>query len=417
MRVGHQLGAITLMMTSILLSLALMLFIGMYKTTFYEIKRAQNEITSRKSFWLAEGGVECAIAQYFPSQKIPASIQVCDDTLSVTTKLWSDSITGDVVASATSGNQTISRRFALATSKLKSGAIQTSASIKIKSSLVINTPDPGMEEDEGWECAAFRFKGHLSVKGSLINRGLSDGPVPSEEFMSHKKCLQEHLTTVVGDCSSSSDPKCFANDFVQDDQLSVFEDFFGVPRHQHDAVRTNGMFREINLETQTAEGLWERKNCGEEILQQLRQNNLHLWINGSCVISDDYLADIKVLSEASDGITLLVHEGIFAMQGAASIKGVLFHFNQDFEPSIEQWQQLGISDSITTHFPEDQSLAAYYQDGSFMITGGAFFDYSNVEHLALFRDSLSFQYNHDVITHSSSSSSSYLWKKGAWRDF
>ncbi len=199
--------------------------------------------------------------------------------------------------------------------------------------------------------------------------------------------------------------------------LAYLKIFFCVPRHQHDAVRTNGMFREINLETQTAEGLWERKNCGEEILQQLRQNNLHLWINGSCVISDDYLADIKVLSEASDGITLLVHEGIFVMQGAASIKGVLFHFNQDFEPSIEQWQQLGISDSITTHFPEDQSLAAYYQDGSFMITGGAFFDYSNAEHLALFRDSLSFQYNHDVITHSSSSSSSYLWKKGAWRDF
>ncbi len=417
MKVKYQRGAIALMMTSILLSLALMLFIAMYKTTFYEIKRAQNEIDSRQSFWLAEGGVECAIAQFFPLKTLPANILACDQTLLVTSKLWLDSTTGDVVVSATSGNQKVSRRFALAESTLKSGAIQTSASMKFKSSVVINTPDPGREADEGWECTAFRVKGHLSATGALENKGLSTGPKPSEEFVSHKKCLEEYVTKISGSCSSLSEPKCFAHDIVQDDQLSVFEDFFGVSREQHDVVRTNGIFSEINLESQTVTGEWMGKDCGAEILKQLRQGNLHLWINGSCVISKSHLTDIKALSEASDGITLLVHEGIFAMQGAVTIKGVLFHFNQDFEPSIARWQQLGIADSLGANFSEEQELAVYYQEGSFEITGGAFFDYANTEHLALFNDSLSFQYNQDVITHSSSAGASYRWKKGTWRDF
>lgn len=51
-----QQGFATLLITSILLSAALVFTLGSYKTLFYQIKRAQNEVKSRQDHWLAEGG-------------------------------------------------------------------------------------------------------------------------------------------------------------------------------------------------------------------------------------------------------------------------------------------------------------------------------------------------------------------------
>ncbi|MBY6199342.1 hypothetical protein [Vibrio hangzhouensis] len=409
-------GAMTLLTTALLLSLALMLALGMYKTSLYEIKRAQNEVESRKAFWLAEGGVECAIAQYYPSKVIPAVVKSCDTSLTVTQAITLDSESGDVVIAALSGDHKVSRRFARGTSNLKSGAIQTSASMKVKTSLAIKTPDPGDHTSGGWECIAFRFKGKLTIEGALTNDGLIHGSDPSEDFISEQDCLREHKSTFNGGCSSS-DPRCFGQDFVYDDTLSVFEDFFGIPVSQHDAVRTNGTFTEIDLETNNGDGELKRKNCGQVIVEQLAKGNLHLWLNGSCVISASHLNEIRTLSQASDGITLLIHDGLFVLQGAATIKGVLFHFNPSFTPSPEIWHELNLADSANTHFPDDYGSAAYYQGGSFDITGGAYFDYANVNHLALFRDSLALHYNRDVIVNSSSALASHAWKKGSWRDF
>ncbi|MGR5175970.1 hypothetical protein ACPV4B_06795 [Vibrio parahaemolyticus] len=416
MKRGCHVGAMTLMTTTLLMSLALMLTLGMYKTSLYEIKRAQNEVESRKAFWLAEGGIECAIAQYYPSKVIPAVVKSCDTSLAVTQGITLDSMSGDVVISALSGAQKVSRRFMEGMSNLKSGAIQTSASMKIENSLAIKTPDPGKERAGGWECSAFRFKGHLEVRGSVKNQGVTTTK-PYADFESGKGCLDSHLSVVSGLCSSSTEPKCFNQDFVNDEKLSVFEDFFGISVSQHDAVRTNGTFTEIDLETNNGDGELERKNCGQVIVEQLAQGNLHLWLNGSCVISASHLNEIKTLSQASDGITLLIHEGLFVLQGAATIKGVLFHFNPSFTPSPEIWHELNLADSANTHFPDDYGSAAYYQGGSFDITGGAYFDYANVNHLALFRDSLALHYNRDVIVNSSSALASHAWKKGSWRDF
>lgn len=56
----YQQGIATLLITSILLSVALVVTLGSYKNLFYQIKRAQNEVKARQEHWLAEGGLECA---------------------------------------------------------------------------------------------------------------------------------------------------------------------------------------------------------------------------------------------------------------------------------------------------------------------------------------------------------------------
>ncbi len=50
----YQQGIGTLLITSILLSVALVVTLGSYKI-FYQIKRAQNEVKARQEHWLAEG--------------------------------------------------------------------------------------------------------------------------------------------------------------------------------------------------------------------------------------------------------------------------------------------------------------------------------------------------------------------------
>ncbi|NVD06043.1 hypothetical protein FCU94_03865 [Vibrio sp. JPW-9-11-11] len=61
-RISSSRGAITLLMTTALLAVTLMLSLGMMKTVFYQLKRAQNELKQRQLHWRAEGGIECAVA-------------------------------------------------------------------------------------------------------------------------------------------------------------------------------------------------------------------------------------------------------------------------------------------------------------------------------------------------------------------
>ncbi|MDF4810962.1 hypothetical protein P3536_24295, partial [Vibrio parahaemolyticus] len=54
-----QQGAAALLVVSVLLVAALMMSLGSYKSLFYQIKRANNQIEARQEHWLAEGGLEC----------------------------------------------------------------------------------------------------------------------------------------------------------------------------------------------------------------------------------------------------------------------------------------------------------------------------------------------------------------------
>ncbi|MEI8672869.1 hypothetical protein P4S52_14315 [Vibrio sp. SA48] len=57
MRRAKWRGAITLLVTTLLLAITLMLVLGSYRATLYQIKRAQNEIETRQDHWRAEGGL------------------------------------------------------------------------------------------------------------------------------------------------------------------------------------------------------------------------------------------------------------------------------------------------------------------------------------------------------------------------
>lgn len=53
-------GVATLLITSMMLSVAMVFVLGSSGTTLYQVKRAQNTLFSRQAHWLAEGGLTCA---------------------------------------------------------------------------------------------------------------------------------------------------------------------------------------------------------------------------------------------------------------------------------------------------------------------------------------------------------------------
>lgn len=56
-------GALTLVMSSILLAGVLVVSLGLFRNLFFHIKLAQNQTRSSQTYWLLEGGVECAYAR------------------------------------------------------------------------------------------------------------------------------------------------------------------------------------------------------------------------------------------------------------------------------------------------------------------------------------------------------------------
>ncbi len=73
---GQQ-GAITLLMTSMLLVMTLALSVTGYRQIYFQIKRSQNELISRQAFWIAEGGLECLYAQLQDAHSVPSPFSLC----------------------------------------------------------------------------------------------------------------------------------------------------------------------------------------------------------------------------------------------------------------------------------------------------------------------------------------------------
>ncbi|MCL9776009.1 hypothetical protein [Vibrio methylphosphonaticus] len=410
--VNKQMGMVTLLTTSLLLIVALVIALGGYKNTFYEVKRSQNEIASRQAHWAAEGGVECGIAQYMITRTIPASILACDLEANIVPEIIVDSTNSEVVISATVQRREVSRRFTHSFQAF-SGAIQSTSDLYIYGSTSIYTPDPGQLSDNGWECIAAKYDGELKVVGSIDNKGLNHGLPPYDGFDNQRKnCATSHMTS---DSNSS-----LKNDFQFENDLKVFESFFNIPIKNHDQVKSSEAFTVLEGIVSGSSMIKAVPNCGKVLTEQLEKGNSKLWVEGSCEIGSTELHALSQASAKTKGILLVVHEGLFSVMGTGSINGVLFHFNQDFSPELAMWE--GFEAGVYLHHESNdfelpyRERTSYYQHGSFTVTGGQFFETPDPQ-VAIFNNSLAFNYNRDVIDHARQGVTSTTWKKGSWRDF
>ncbi|NOH98044.1 hypothetical protein [Vibrio sp. 99-70-13A1] len=407
----NQQGAVVLLVTSVLLVSALMLTFGSYRSVFYQIKRAQNEVEARKQHWEAEGGLECGFTQFKNEGSLPPIISVCSMKNQIT-PVFNVIPTGYQISSV-SGHSHLKKNIVFGGS-LSSGAMQSSADVYFYSSATFSTPDPGALSSDGWECVALRYRNRF-YSSSVDNKGVIHGVPPYSSFNnpSGADCSNvvgnDHLSNGTGD------------DFYHDPNVKPFESFFGVPAADHNEIRDEGSFFVIN-------GGGAPKilsNCGQVLATQINAGNHHLWVEGGCEVTQDQYNNLVDATAATDGVTILIHDGLMSFMGKPStgatsnkLKGVLFHFNVDYSPTPADWASFD-ANIYLNHVPSVieesyRTIASYYQHGAFTVSGGQYFDTPN--QAAVFFDSLDFRFNKDVIDNSRKEFMKIQWQKGSWND-
>ncbi len=149
----------------------------------------------------------------------------------------------------------------------------------------------------------------------------------------------------------------------------------------------------------------------------------YLWIEGGCEIKKSEYNDLVNAAAETDGVLILVHDGILSVMGRPDrdastlpFKGVLFHFNREFVANPYQWIWFD-ANSMVNHpsspiHPSFRQIASYYQYGSFAFSGGQYFDTPG--QAALFNDALDFSFNGDVINSVQANVNPPKWKQGSW---
>jgi len=405
----HQNGVATLVIVSVLLMVTLVVTMGSYKSLFYQIKRAQNEIKARQDHWLAEGAIECAFAQFKQNNKVPPLVTDCDSGQGVIAQFIATS-SGQRIA-AYSDYSSLQKEI-LSTGEVKSGAMQSSADLFFYSSATFSTPDPGELTPKGWECVALRYRNRFYAS-VVDNKGVIHGKKPFEGFDSKgRDCAPTHKTT-------SASWGYLGGDFVKDENLSLFEQFFNVPPAEHDRVKKKESITVV-------EGSGIPKvihNCGKVLTDNIRAGNPYLWIEGSCEIKQSEYNDLISAADTTDGVLIVVHEGVLSLMGKPNngansqpFKGVLFHFNSEFVARPAHWSGFEANQNLN-HSPSVvhesyRTIASYYQFGSFTFSGGQYFDTPG--QAAVFNDALDFRFNSDVIDSIQGNINPPKWKQGSW---
>ncbi len=411
-----QQGVAALLVISVLLVAALMMSLGSYKSLFYQVKRAKNQIEARQKNWLAEGGVECAWSQFRVKNAVPTVVTDCGSGLSTIPNFTSTS-SGYLVTSNV-GFTSINKEIMMG-GNLGYGAMQSSADLYFHSSATFSTPDPGELGRNGWECVALRYKKRF-YSTVVDNKGVIHGDPPYVNFdnSTSKDCANtstnDHLSSSVGGVGAGKD-------FTQDTGLKPFDSFFGVKAEDHNDIRDNGVFHII---TGSAVGNVV-PDCGKTLTTAIQSGKHHLWVEGSCEIKQSEYNALVNSTSSTNGVTVLIHDGLFSVMGPPSsgassnkFKGVLFHFNYGFAPTTADWVGFDANGHLN-HVPsvvEDsyRTIASYYQHGSFTVSGGQYFDSEG--QAAVFFDSLDFRYNKDVVDNSRNAHAIPRWKKGSWND-
>ncbi|GLT15532.1 hypothetical protein [Vibrio algivorus] len=431
---SKQRGAATLLVAVLLLASVLVLSLASYKGVFFQAKRAQNEIEARIAHWIGEGGLECAYTKMYQDrdQSVLVSGTIYFDSDCVVPMNLSsmniDSLGGQKYRIEPEFEQSgilispVSKVVDFSRNR-STGAIKATADLYIRGTGTFNPPDPGNELASGWECVGLRYKNNFEMIGAIDNKQFYAATnYPSASFNPNgKQCLSSHVTT------SSANLK---RDFQYDDKLDPFQEAFDLSSSLWTEVRDNPIYDFDIIQTSSLivgnASVNPASKCGEAVKNKIESGSTRIWVEGSCELYNDpvvtqpqWLSEIAAATQDTDGVLLLVHNGIFSIHGSGEFKGSLFHINNSFSPTASDWNGLygeSVKNQLSSYFPSVPTSAdvAYVQNGSFVFTGGQSLDLDG--QIAYFNNGLDFKYNSDVLD-SIFGVLPPRWLKGSWNDF
>ncbi|EOB4247066.1 hypothetical protein [Vibrio metschnikovii] len=369
----HQQGIATLLITAILLSITLVITLGSYKNLFYQIKRAQNEVSARQSYWLAEGGVECLYAYIAqdPTRITGLSKQVSGEANNCKQQLQLDEL--QLIPLENSVYRIYARQgYAQVNKQIYSyttgtGAIQTNANLRLVGSFEIQPEAVGEADNDGfYDCIAVRYKYQVEFHPSS-----GSGLQTQDADAGTKPCKPNSKTSIAGSREgefSTKDSPEFKTDFVQDKYIKPFESYFGLAYTpaNYQKIKSEHYLIELNAEKSI--------NCSH-VIQQAFKSHKKVWLQGDCFINAGF--------SAPNGRSLVVENGLFATNGASVYGGAFFH---TINPSIHRFSdptQLALAWQKAPFYEVIKDLltsnTVYVDRGAFRPDGGIVFDADGAE--------------------------------------
>ncbi|MCG3759951.1 hypothetical protein EXA21_04120 [Vibrio cincinnatiensis] len=436
----YQQGVATLLITSVLLSVALVVTLGSYKSLFYQIKRAQNEVKARQQYWIAEGGLECVFSLTQVTKSLPEASHYAEcNSLGLVTYHYTKPTRNQLNVTAQYGFSRVQKTITYPAAA--SGVLRATSNLYFSGGLAM-LADPGLAlDDNQWACTMLRYSQDFLANGTIQNKGLSDTHPPYLGFPSGQSCGSDYVTSTSVNYAM---PTALKKDFIQDVDQTPFEDLFGEARQDWFKIMSDSQFSKIsasNLVDSSGKMLFTQQSlpppavvpdCGSKIKDKIKTGQDLIWIYGSCHLGESDLTDIgQAISSASglDGVILMVHNGLFSTKGALTFKGMIYHFisnasdgTPEFTPSATLWNSLntdqaeqlkGTVDHESLPLPNvSVGNTAYFQNGAFYPTGGYVMD--DPETYAVFTSAMDFLFNRDAIDIPLSKIRQFKWQQGSW---
>lgn len=375
MRGVHQRGVVTLMVVSILLSAALMLTLSSYKSAFYQIKRAQNELKDRQAHWQVEGGIECLYAYISaaPSQLNTLSSatntvldDICKTDLNLT-ELYSYPVGADrYVIHAKSNSHAITKQFLYA-AQTGLGTIQTTADLRIRGSAEIAPDVPRSKNSAGtYDCIAVRYKSLVSYETTTSSDQLTTRePTAGAPYSGFSgECANTHKTTNSVSSNTTVDIGLFKQDYKQDTSLYPFINYFALDKTPSNLAEVKSHYHVVSLAT-----VVDGHDCADVIQTHFNAGKQRVWIEGHCII------DSPIVIHGA--YSLVVENGLFAAHGSMVFEGSIYHMVDmtSIEFSLANiasyWNDVSFKSAIESYLGP---TTVYFDNGAFEPKGGMVFD-------------------------------------------
>ncbi len=413
MKIKSEKGAVVLIMTSLLILAALILSLGTYKSTFYQIKRSQNEVLAKQGHWRAEGAIECLFT-FISETKTDPSLLSKNNSSAEYDSLKSDcginspieSLYAKAISSASSvmtyqltyeqHNKELIKKSIIPKITYGDGAIQARGNLIIDGSVDIYPDVTGKKINEKDECVAIKYTGYIDYNfGSGGLKTLNpeeNGPYDGYSGTCHSTTQSNIQTNAKTDDSTTSSN--FLSDYIKEEDYDPFEAFFQKPRAK---------LAEVKSEYTVISG--SKLNCDDLIANAFTSSD-KVWVVGDCDLGDGHSLTSLPLTPRN----LVIEGGVLGIYSAVNFYGSVYHMYHH-SPGLDLTTNWDGMVSANTLSSDEKKTVSHFQAGAFVPTGGLILDTPNSS--TLLKGSIVFKYKRAARKEEYNN---FIWQKGSWND-
>ncbi|MDV5172335.1 hypothetical protein [Photobacterium rosenbergii] len=449
----QQNGFVTLGVTLMLMLLG---SYGLYRSaemSQYNVKRFQNALLAQKSHWSAEGGLQCAFGINQTTLGTPEtrSYGACNSVVlagSLDEERLSLMVSGHEVSGGLytlksvasedngPGKREVAKDVKVETVAAMPGIFKTSSNITLRGDFEL------LPNFNDGECITMVVKNHsnffhtdTTTNSKVIvqdGNGYNSEQLPEGVIVDDINKTADLDNSTICNLGYQSFAKVgirwpLAKDIVEEPNMDMFKDLFGVPKTQWDTVKNNGTFEMIS----PPDGEVLVTDCAEQINNAFEQGARSFWVEGSCYLQHpsngtgskpfNFSAPAEAMPD-TDSVVIVVQDGAVFYNGSVGISGLLYQFDTGNKSTEDISSEMLMACSkagqcIDSSQEKIYQNSAFYINGSLYAFGGIAVDIEgmnfivNASFIAKYNDN----YWKDRLPNPTNTK--VTWQQGTWRDF